>query len=65
MINELKGIIHNDALTINGKTIGENCKDAPCYDRKVIKTVDNPVKTHAGSFSLCFHSLFLVFYYLI
>lgn len=51
VLRELKDIIHNDALTINGKTIGENCKDAPCYNRKVIKTVADPVKTHAGQFT--------------
>ncbi|MGB8491886.1 MAG: dihydroxy-acid dehydratase, partial [Bacteroidales bacterium] len=44
----LKDIIHSDALTINGKTIGENCKGAVCYNRDVISTLDKPLKEKAG-----------------
>lgn len=48
VINELKGHIHNDAITVNGKTIGENCKDAPCYNREVIRPIKSPLKEEAG-----------------
>eukprot|EP00026_Physarum_polycephalum_P005049 Phypoly_transcript_05075.p1 GENE.Phypoly_transcript_05075~~Phypoly_transcript_05075.p1 ORF type:complete len:598 (+),score=76.88 Phypoly_transcript_05075:134-1927(+) len=48
VLRELKDIIHTDALTINGKTIGENAHEAPCYNRKVITTMQEPVKHHAG-----------------
>jgi L-arabonate dehydrase len=48
IIDQLKNIIHSDALTVNGKTIGENCKDAPCYNRDVISTLDKPLKERAG-----------------
>jgi L-arabonate dehydrase len=48
VLRELKDIIHTSALTINGKTIGENTHDAPCYNRKVIKTIEDPVKKNAG-----------------
>ena len=44
IIDQLKDIIHSDALTVNGKSIGENCKDAPCYNRDVISTLDKPFK---------------------
>ena len=48
VLRELREIIHTDALTINGKTIGENTCDAPVYNRDVIKTVVDPVKKNAG-----------------
>jgi len=48
IIDQLKDIIHSDALTINGKTIGENCKGAICYNRDVIAPLDKPLKVKAG-----------------
>ena len=40
--------IHADALTINGKTIGENVKRAKIADPNVIKTYGKPMKKQAG-----------------
>jgi dihydroxy-acid dehydratase len=40
--------IHADALTINGKTMGENVKRAKTKDADVIKTYDKPMKKAAG-----------------
>jgi L-arabonate dehydrase len=48
IIDQLREIIHSDALTVNGKTIGENCKGAVCYNRNVIATLDKPLKEKAG-----------------
>jgi dihydroxy-acid dehydratase len=50
VMNELrkKGRIHEDALTINGKTMGENVKRAEIGDADVIKTYDAPMKKEAG-----------------
>lgn len=50
VINQLmsQGLIHEDAITVNGKTIGENCKGAAIVDDKVIKSFDQPLKKHAG-----------------
>lgn len=42
------GKIHEGAMTANGKTIGENCKNKFSWNRKVIKEFDAPIKTHAG-----------------
>lgn len=42
------GLLHRDALTVNGKTIWENSKDAPNWNREVIRTVDKPVAKHGG-----------------
>ncbi len=40
--------IHEDALTVNGKTMGENCKDAPKPDNDVIWAYDKPLVHDAG-----------------
>jgi dihydroxy-acid dehydratase len=40
--------IHGDALTINGKTMGENVKRAAVQDPDVIKPYDKPMKEAAG-----------------
>ena len=48
VIRELGGVIHRDALTVNGKTIGENTSDAPCHDRDVIRTLSAPLTPTGG-----------------
>jgi dihydroxy-acid dehydratase len=40
--------VHGDALTINGKTLGENVKDAKSTDADVIKPYKAPMKKQAG-----------------
>ncbi len=42
------GLIAEDALTVNGKSIGDNCRDAVIEDEKVIRPFDQPLKTDAG-----------------
>jgi dihydroxy-acid dehydratase len=42
------GRIHAHALTINGKTVGENVKRAKIKDLDVIRPYDKPLKQHAG-----------------
>ena len=42
------GRIHPHALTINGKTIGENVEQAKSTDADVILPYDRPLKPHAG-----------------
>jgi L-arabonate dehydrase len=37
-----------DALTVNGKSLWENCKDAPIYDDEVVRTLDNPLLKDGG-----------------
>jgi dihydroxy-acid dehydratase len=50
VMNELMraGRIHADALTINGKTMGENVKDTTAADADVIRPYDKPLKAKAG-----------------
>jgi dihydroxy-acid dehydratase len=42
------GALHKDALTVNGKTIWENVKDAECYNRQVIYPFAKPFKPLSG-----------------
>ncbi|MCP8882274.1 dihydroxy-acid dehydratase family protein [Devosia sp. XJ19-1] len=50
VVNELmaQGLIHEGAPTVNGKTIGENCRTTVIEDDKVIRHFDNPLKAEAG-----------------
>ncbi len=50
VVNELmkQGLIRENAPTVNGKSIGENCRNTTIQDDKVIRHFDNPLKTDAG-----------------
>jgi len=48
VINQMKDHLHNDALTVNGKPIGENNKKAECYNSEVIAAIDQPFIEEAG-----------------
>lgn len=48
VLRELDDLIHRDALTVNGKTIGENVSEAPCYNREVIRPLREPLKANSG-----------------
>lgn len=42
------GLIVEDALTANGRTIGENCRGAKIEDERVIRPYDRPLKPQGG-----------------
>lgn len=48
VLKELRRHLHTDVLTVNGRSVGENNADAPCYDSRVIATLDQPFQDHAG-----------------
>lgn len=48
VLRELGGRLHTGALTVNGRSIGENTADAACYDRQVIAAADQPFQEEAG-----------------
>jgi dihydroxy-acid dehydratase len=50
VVNELmkRKLIHEKALTVNGKTIGENCAKTRSDDPDVIYPIDKPLKEDAG-----------------
>jgi len=42
------GLLHLDALTVSGETIGDIIKDAPNYNKEVIRALDNPLTPDGG-----------------
>jgi L-arabonate dehydrase len=48
VLREISGVLNKDALTANGKTMGENIANAPCWNRDVIKEFGDPFKARAG-----------------
>jgi dihydroxy-acid dehydratase len=48
VMREIQHVLDRDALTVNGKKIGENIADAPNWNREVIKPLDDPFKDRAG-----------------
>jgi len=49
-MNELskKGLIHLHLMTVTGKTVGENIKDANVKNYNVIRPIDNPYSETGG-----------------
>lgn len=43
-----RGLVQEDALTVNGRTFGENCRGATIEDEAVIRPIDRPLKSDAG-----------------
>jgi dihydroxy-acid dehydratase len=43
-----KGLIFEQALTANGRTIGENCREARIHDEEVIRRFERPLAARAG-----------------
>ena len=48
VLREVQHLLHLGALTVNGKTIGENIAAAPCWNREVIRPLDKPFMADAG-----------------
>src|SRR6202166_4948650 len=50
VVNELMKhkLVHENALTVNGKTMGENCRNAKVDNYDVIYSIDKPMKEDAG-----------------
>lgn len=42
------GLIAEDAMTVNGRTIGDNCRNSTIEDEKVIRRFDDPLMQDAG-----------------
>ncbi len=48
VMKELSSLIHLDAVTVTGKTVGENIKDARVLDRDVIRPLSDPRHKEGG-----------------
>jgi dihydroxy-acid dehydratase len=44
VMRELGELLHRDALTVSGRTVGNNVADAPCWNREVITTLEEPLQ---------------------
>ena len=48
LMNQMKEYLHQDILTVNGKTVGENIQNTPIYDENIISSFDHPFKPDSG-----------------
>jgi dihydroxy-acid dehydratase len=48
-LKEISSLLHLDAMTVTGKSIGENIERAGCYNREVIKTLQEPLRPQGGT----------------
>ena len=48
VIKEMKNVLHNNALTVNGKAIGANSESAEVFDRNIVATMEAPFKENSG-----------------
>ncbi len=49
VINELSPLLHLDALTVTGKSVGENTARATCFNREVIRPLSQALKPEGGT----------------
>ncbi len=48
VLREIGHVLNRDALTANGRTMGDNIANVPCWNRDVIKEFQDPFKANAG-----------------
>ncbi len=48
VMRALGEVLARGALSVNGRSIGENCADAPCWNAEVIHSREAPVQERAG-----------------
>jgi L-arabonate dehydrase len=48
VMKEIRHLLHQDVITVNGRSMGENIADAQNFDPRVIKTMAEPFKDKAG-----------------
>ena len=48
LLSELSPLLHLDALTVTGRTLGETIADAEVWDRDVLRPLDDPLQPPGG-----------------
>lgn len=48
VIREMESWLKTDVLTVNGKSLSDNCPVSPCYNTEVITTLQEPLLPDAG-----------------
>ncbi len=49
LLREIRDLLHLDAQTVNGRTLGENINGARIFNPEVIRPLDNPVAAEGGT----------------
>jgi L-arabonate dehydrase len=49
LMKEILPLLYGKALTVTGKTIAENLAQAACFNREVIKPLDEPLRPEGGT----------------
>jgi len=49
LMKEIESLLHLDAMTATGKTLGENIASAKCYNPEVIRPFGSPLKPQGGT----------------
>ena len=52
VMKEIEPLLHAGALTVTGKTVGENIASARCHNRDVIRSIQNPLQPTGGTIVL-------------
>jgi L-arabonate dehydrase len=42
------GLLHRDAMTVNGRTVWDNVREARSFNSEVIRPIDRPLAAHGG-----------------
>ena len=48
VMKEILPLLHRDAITVNGKSVGDNVSQAACHNREVIGTLNEPFNPISG-----------------
>lgn len=48
VLREIQGYLHAEAITVNGRSLVDNSREAPCYNQEVITPLATPFKPDAG-----------------
>lgn len=49
LLNQIRGLLRLDCLTVNGRTLGENISGAEVFNTEVIRSLENPVSAQGGT----------------
>ncbi len=48
LLRELSPLLHTNTTTVTGRSLGENIRSAPNYNRDLIRSLDNPLNAEGG-----------------
>ena len=48
LLNEISGLLHRDAMTVAGRTLGEEISEARVYNPEVIRGIEEPIDAEGG-----------------